>query len=287
MKTVVVDTENTVLRIKAQSLFINEQRIPMHLVEMLVLAHNVALDSKVLIQLSKNSIATLMIDKKSTSFALTLPLEAKNSEQKIAQYRSLENRLGFAKYFVNQKISTHVSHLKVFGVVVDERHWHEQVDSAKQISDLLGCEGSFSRLYFKHYFSHIPKLFHKAKRSKRPPQDPLNTMMSYLYTLAYNVITVELYKAGLDPAISYLHEPFRSHYALSSDFVELFRAQLNAQAAEWFIDGTLCMKDFKRKDGIYLHYNSRKRLWETVTEMMQTIALQTNKEIALLKAAIL
>ncbi len=287
MKIVIVDKKETELQIKEQSLFVNTQRIPLHLMEMLVLAQNTALSSKLLMRLSNKGIATLMIDKTNSNFALTLPLESKNSEQKMAQYESLEHRLGFAKYFVNHKIATHCKQLQRLGVEVKESEWQHKINVAEQVADILGYEGSFSRFYFQHYFANVPKVFHKGKRSKRPPNDPLNAMLSYLYTIAYNVITAKLHQSGLDPSISYLHTPFRSHYALSSDFLELFRADINALAAEWFLDETLKLEDFKKKKGVYLHYESRKRLWPQVDALMKTVAKQTVKEIALLKAAIL
>ena len=286
MRTLIVDTPDARVHVKSRSLFINDKRIPMHLVEMLIIAQNTELNTKTLLNLSANDIPVLMVSKHSHQFALTLPQVAKNSQQKVCQFRSLENRLGFAKYFVNHKITTHIKHLHRMGCGMEEALWQKKVDSAKTLKELLGYEGSFSSLYFQHYFATLPKVFHKSKRSRRPPLDPVNAILSYLYTIAYNVITAQIYKAGLDPSIGYLHEAFRSHYALSSDMLELFRSQINAMAASWFLDETLRSEDFTKNNGIYLRYESRKRLWPFVKEMTDAIALQTNKEIALLKAAI-
>ncbi len=285
MKTVIVDKEDITLDVKSKALFVDTQRVPMQLIEMLILNHTTQLDSKILINLSRENIAVLMVSKNSQDFALTLPQVAKNSEQKIQQYRALENRLGYAKYFIHAKIQTHSKHLEEIGVQINESEWQEKVSNAEKISDLLGYEGSFSRLYFQHYFASIPKVLHKSKRTKRPPEDPVNAMLSYLYSIAYNVITAQLYKAGLDPAISYLHEAFRSHYALSSDVLELFRAKINALVALWFNEKKVELEDFSRKNGIYLRYESRKKLWVEIKEICDYIAKETTKEIALLKVA--
>lgn len=286
MKTIIIDKADITLHVKSESLFVDTQRVPMQLIEMLILAHDTAINSKTIIELSRQNIPILMISKNSQDFALTLPQESKNSEQKLSQFRSLEHRLGFAKYFVNNKIKTHTDHLKRLGFNVDENLWQEKIDSAKKIGDLLGFEGSFSRLYFQNFFATLPKVLHKSKRSKRPPEDPVNAILSYLYTIAYNIITTQIYKSGLDPAISYLHEAFRSHYALSSDMLELFRSHINEITAGWFLDRTLQVDDFSKKNGVYLRYESRKKLWPQIKELSDFLALETNKEIALLKAAI-
>ncbi len=286
MRTLIVDAPNTRLHVKSKSLFINEKRVPMHLVEMLVIAQNAELTTKTLLHLSANNVPVLMVSKQSHQFALTLPQQAKNSEKKRAQFRSLEHRLGFAKYFVNCKITTHIKHLLTLECYVEEALWQEKVDNAKTISELLGYEGSFSSLYFQHYFAALPKVLHKSKRSKRPPLDPVNAVLSYLYTIVYNIITAQIHQSGLDPSMGYLHEAFRSHYALSSDMLELFRAKINHVVAVWFLDKTLELEDFSKKGGVYLRYESRKKLWGDIKELTDDIALATGKEIALLKAAI-
>jgi CRISPR-associated protein Cas1 len=150
----------------------------------------------------------------------------------------------------------------------------------------MGVEGSFSKFYFEHYFKLFPVHLHKKKRSKRPALDPVNAMLSYSYTMVYNLLTTKLYMAGFDPSISYLHTPFRSHYALSSDFMELFRDRVNAKVFEWFADGLLSTDDFSKKSGVWLKYESRKKLWKEMKGLLQSISIEADKEIALFRASI-
>lgn len=286
MKTVIIDKERLEPRIENKSLVFDGKRIPLSLVELLVLPHDTTLSSALLLKLSAADIAVLMVSRTNSGFALTLPQVAKNGAQKMAQYAALKNRLGLAKYFVDEKISRHASHLRTMGVVVELAEWKERVNSCETIEALLGVEGSFSRFYFSHFFASLPPLLHKGCRSKQPPKDPVNAVLSFLYTIGYNVLTAILYRAGFDPAIGYLHEPFRSHYAMASDFMELYRDKANALCAELFLDKVLDTGDFSRKNGVYLRFESRKKLWKPIKEYIDAIEADMTKEIALLRAAL-
>jgi CRISPR-associated protein Cas1 len=286
MKVVIVEKPEVTLAIKKQQLYVGEQGIPLRLVEILVLRHDVNVSSRLLLKLSREHIAVLFISKNNQDFALTMPQVSKNSEIKAAQYRALNNRLGLAKYFVDEKIARHIDHLKSLSIIIDREPWQENVRKAESIDALMGVEGSFTRHYFSHYFKFFAPALQKGKRSKRPALDPVNAILSYLYSIIYNLLTAKLYIAGFEPSISYLHTPFRSHYALSSDLMELFRARINEKVLEWFDDRLLAAEDFKMKKGIYLKYESRKKLWQSIKLLMDEISLEADKEISLIRSAI-
>ena len=286
MKIVIVDKSEVKLEVKTSQLYIDVRAVPLRLMEMLVLGHDVKLSSKLVLKLAKEGIAIMYISKNNEDIALTLPQFSKNSEVKMAQYAALNQRLGMAKYFVDEKITRHIKHLNSVGIRVDESLWKEKVQQADSVEKLLGVEGIFSKIYFQHYFALFPAVLHKGKRSKRPAQDPVNAMLSYGYSIIYNLLTTKLYMAGFEPSISYLHTPYRSHYALSSDFMELFRADINEKVLEWFNDGLLLIEDFKMKNGVYLTYESRKKIWPQVKALMHYISLESDKEISLIRTAI-
>jgi len=287
MKTVIVDRKNVELAVKRSGIVVDDQHIPYRLIDILVLASDTRLSSQVLLAITKERIPILVINRTNSHFCLTLPLEAKNTELKMAQYASVaSSRLGFAKYFLAEKIRSHAVHLRTMGVSVDTETWVKKVEDAQAVEELLGIEGGFSRLYFRHYFTFFPKNLHKGKRSKRPPEDPVNAVLSYLYSWFYHLLTARLYLFGLDASLSYLHEPFRSHNGLSSDLLELFRADINRLALGWFDDELLKDVDFTRKNGVWIRYESRKRLWSELKEFGRDLMPRIDDEIALLRAAI-
>lgn len=286
MKTLIIDKKITTLHIDNSVLVADESRIPLYLIEMLILTHDIPLSVKTLLGLGRAHIALLCTSRNSRDFCLTLPLEAKNAELKRAQYEALDSRLEHARYFISQKITSHAEHLKRLGVPVESALWLQKLEEATQISDIMGYEGSFAKLYFGHFFAQLPKNLHQGRRSKNPPLDPVNATLSYLYTIAYHTVTARLYMAGLEPSIGFLHEPFRSHYALSSDLMECMRADLNTQVMEWFLQRILEAEDFSKKGGVFLRYESRKKLWPYIKASLDTIDAHCDREIARLRKAL-
>ena len=141
-----------------------------------------------------------MIAYNNDNFSIINSANTKNSEIKLEQYASLKNRLTFAKYFITNKLITHKEHLTSLGCTIGVNLQLEQIKSANSISELMGIEGAFARIYFQHFFKFFPRDMHKAKRSKQPPRDPVNALMSYWYSLYYNIITIRLLSYGFEPS---------------------------------------------------------------------------------------
>jgi CRISPR-associated protein Cas1 len=95
---------------------------------------------------------------------------------------------------------------------------------AGAISPLMGIEGAASRTYFGGLAAIIPSEWAFTGRNRRPPQDPVNAMLSYGYT----VLTAEARRAvelaGLDPAQGFLHDTYRGRPSLALDLAEEFRS---------------------------------------------------------------
>jgi CRISPR-associated protein Cas1 len=89
----------------------------------------------------------------------------------------------------------------------------------------MGIEGNFQKSYFGHFNDIIKdkKSFSFVTRSKRPPLDRINTLISYTNTRIYNICLAEIYKTELDPRISFLHEPTFKTVALHLDIAEIFK----------------------------------------------------------------
>lgn len=61
------------------------------------------------------------------------------------------------------------------------------------------------------------------RRNRRPPEDPVNALLSFAYALAARTFTVGLEGAGLDPLLGFLHQPRPGRPALALDMMEPFR----------------------------------------------------------------
>jgi len=89
-----------------------------------------------------------------------------------------------------------------------------------------GLEGEASRVYYGALRHLWPAAFGFTGRRKRPPPDPANSLLSFLYTVLTYAVESAVRRVGLDPYIGFLHPPGRSRPALALDLVEEFRPVL-------------------------------------------------------------
>lgn len=106
----------------------------------------------------------------------------------------------------------------------------KKVDKAVSIEELRGYEGVAARGYFA-CFSVLTKNgkdngMEFDHRNKRPPKDPANALLSFLYSLLYKDCVQAIVTVGLDPTIGFYHQPRSSAYPLALDLMELFRVSL-------------------------------------------------------------
>jgi len=84
-------------------------------------------------------------------------------------------------------------------------------------------EGLAAREYFASWKEMLDDQWSFAGRNRRPPTDPINSLLSFAYGLLRVQVTAAVHVAGLDPYVGYLHEPIRGQPALVLDLMEEFR----------------------------------------------------------------
>jgi len=104
--------------------------------------------------------------------------------------------------------------------------------------------------------------------------------------LYYKQITAKLLSYGLEPALGYLHTPFREHNALASDILEVFRAEINEKVYEVFSCDYLKKEDFTSKHGVYLKYSGRIKIWKHYLQLISSLKPKLDFEISNLKMKI-
>jgi len=94
------------------------------------------------------------------------------------------------------------------------------------VADLMGLEGSAAKLYFGVFDQFIlqqHEAFFFVGRSRRPPLDNMNTLLSFLYTLLTNEVASALESVGLDPYVGFLHQDRPGRPSLALDLMEELR----------------------------------------------------------------
>lgn len=94
---------------------------------------------------------------------------------------------------------------------------------AKDICQLMSVEGSVWARFYESFKEILPADFAMSKRVKRPPDNPINALISFGNTLLYAKTVTMLYQTHLDQSISFLHEPAERRFSLSLDISEVFK----------------------------------------------------------------
>ncbi len=120
-----------------------------------------------------------------------------------------------SKYLLKGEIGQEISALRVT---------IEKADKAETIDKVRGYEGIGSRYYFDVFRKLMKNSnFKFEKRVAHPPTDPVNSMLSFGYTLLYNEIAAAMNIVGLDPYLGNLHTIEVSKKSLLFDMVEEWR----------------------------------------------------------------
>lgn len=151
----------------------------------------------------------------------------------------------------------------------------KDAEEASSSESLLGIEGAAAEAYFSR-FDHMLKAgiegFSFENRNKRPPKDPVNAVLSYLYGILVKDLFVTLLAVGFDPYLGFYHRPRYGRPALALDMMEEFRPLIaDSTAITLFNNGELSKKDFISAGlGITLKPDGKKKVVGGYERRMQT-----------------
>jgi len=140
-----------------------------------------------------------------------------------------------------------------------------------RLDDLMGIEGSSAKIYFSVFDQLIlqqREAFFFKERSRRPPLDNLNALLSFLYTLLTNETVSALETVGLDPYVGFLHQDRPGRPSLALDLMEELRPVFADRLALSLINRKQISGDgFTQKEtgGILMDEDTRKKvltLWQ-------------------------
>lgn len=98
-----------------------------------------------------------------------------------------------------------------------------RIESAENINQVMAVEGEIWFRFYESFKYFVPEDFIMNKRVKRPPDNPINAMISFGNSLLYTKTISTIYKTHLDQRISFLHEPAERRFSLSLDISEVFK----------------------------------------------------------------
>jgi CRISPR-associated protein Cas1 len=142
-----------------------------------------------------------------------------------------------------------------------------RLNASSSLDEMRGLEGDAARTYFdafNHCITTDKESFFFCERSRRPPLDNMNGLLSFLYTLLAHDVSAALEGVGLDPSVGFLHRDRPGRPSLALDLMEEFRPfladrlalslvnrrQINAKGFRKTESGAVLMSEETRKEVI-------------------------------------
>lgn len=205
-------------------------------------------------------------------------------KQALAANR-LESRLSLAKEFLRgahanmmkniRKIQRDVSSPQVDHLTEEIKEDMKKVRSTSSIAQLMGIEGVVRKKYYQMIdqamYIRNPD-FVMSKRVKRPPNNRMNALVSFVNSLVYATILSEIYHTHLNPTISFLHESTERRYSLSLDISEIFKPLLADRLIFKLVNAKILnRRSFDQMGGIcYLNDDGKRKVLAHYSERLNT-----------------
>lgn len=240
-----------------------EKILEVHLIDVsqVVLCGAVQISSPALHLCAERGIPVVHMSMGHWFYGITHGIGLRNAYDRACQFRRAENPsfcLNLAKSIVQAKGQNQRTLLRRngrgdLGDALDEMaRFLRQVERVENLQELLGIEGMIARAYFGGFAKMLrPKeegafTFEMDGRNRRPPRDPVNACLSFVYALLVKECNVALMSVGLDPYWGFYHQPRHGRPALALDLMEEFRAIVADSAVITAINtGMLSASDFE------------------------------------------
>ncbi len=168
-----------------------------------------------------------------------MPQANKNLYLRYAQYKAASDEavsFDIAKKIVTRKIKSYKQFYRKFQKNNEVENCRKIAEGYKQMlfslenveeyDELLGYEGSASRIHFANYGKFFKAEITFKNRSHYPPKDEANSLLSLGYTMLFKLINGMLHSAGLDIYNGFLHKEKFNRPSLTCDFEEIFRVNV-------------------------------------------------------------
>jgi|GEM_PF-23209 CRISPR-associated protein Cas1 len=205
--------------------------VPLRNVDRVLVMSGVAMSSGFLTALVSRGIPMQMFVGRGKAYGSLVSGGLPNPLRLRAQYDLCSDptrRLALARGIVLAKLRAMQRRLRPVAAARDEREritgFETNLARAADFDALRGVEGIASRVYFEGFAKRLkPPDFAFKGRSRNPPKDPINSLLSFTYSLVFSEMMTALLAAGLDPHPGLLHELRPGHPALASDLLEPYR----------------------------------------------------------------
>lgn len=238
METLFVSREATLQR-RENTLFIQvdgrRRPFPVEKIRHIILMSESRLNSKLLCLCGAHGVRISVFDYYGYFKGAFEPMEASPAGRvKLEQARSIldpDDRMAIAREMVRGAGHNMRANLLYYryrnragldSAIDKMAHLMDQIGKAPDTPRLMGIEGHLHQLYYAAWKSIDPALDF-GTRIRRPPNNPINCLISFLNQMTYTVVRHETFKTHLDNSLSWLHAPGSGRSSLSLDLSEPFK----------------------------------------------------------------
>lgn len=214
-----------------------KHHIPVEATEQLNIYNEIILTSSVLNTLNSENIKLGLYNRHGDLIGFFIP-EKYNPDSKVLlaqckEYLNDKNRLNMAKKMEISAIHNIRANARYYnkhkpgeldGLIQILSDNIKSINECCDINELLLIEGRCRQSYYQGFNTIISQSgFNFERRTKRPPRDPINALISFGNTLLYNRIQQIIWRTSLDSRIGIFHSANKRHYSLNLDFADLFK----------------------------------------------------------------
>ena len=188
---------------------------------------------------------------------------SKNVELRLAQYRRVSDPafcVGVARNVVAAKIKHQREVLlraqrrlqdEPLAVALGQlRLLGQRTEAAGNLDVLRGLEGQAAATYFGQFDKLLRSdQFRFERRTRRPPQNPVNACLSFGYAVLGSLAETDVYRCGLDPMLGFFHQPAYGRPSLMLDVLEEFRPLIDLLVLRLVNRRQLGPADFEQRTG--------------------------------------
>jgi CRISPR-associated protein Cas1 len=223
------------------------RKYPLRTLREIILLHSCAVETGALVALAEANVPLLLLNWRGEYAATLQPAPLKNFYPRQAQfdaYRDPARRLDTARAIVAAKLAALRGMARERDTACDPTAEDAALTAAADGNALRGVEGAATR---EHY-SRIGQWLRGSEftfegRTKRPPRDPVNALLSLAYTMTLGTTLAAINTVGLDPAFGFLHDDYCGRPSLACDLMEPWRTQ----AAERFVLRAINRRELRRE----------------------------------------
>lgn len=290
MATLYITEQGAIVRRVDERIIVEHEKevladIPIIKVDQVVLFGRVGLTTPVIETLLEQGIEVCFLNQWGRFLGRLQPAQGKNCLVRADQFRAAFD-VGQATYLARQFVTGKLKNMlnllmraRREGVDLPEAPFAElnqaikALSWAKNVDGVRGLEGAGSAAYFRVFGNLLKKEFQFYGRVRRPPTDPVNSLLSFAYTLLAKDIASAVNTVGLDPYTGFLHKDRYGRVSLALDIAEEFRPIVaDAVVLSVINRGMVVKDDFEQELGgaVKLKDDARKRFLAAYEQKKQS-----------------